>query len=314
MASVRPVPPARKESKPKFNLRERLPFWNVLEYRLFRGVLAGVNALPFSVSSWIAQSTGLLLYYSMPKRRKITLDNLDRAFGTTKSREEKLAIAKASFGHLATSIMEFFRIPRTLKEASRRFAFTGTEHLDRTFGRGRGVLLVISHFGSWEYLAFLPNLRKYPFSVVARLTKNPLITQWMQSMRTATTLKNIDKKNAIRPVLQELKQNHGVAILIDQWAGRDGLWLNFFGAPTSTTSIPARLAMKTGAALVPAFCVRTGAGNYRIEIHEEVPVAEGAAEKAEEITTQQLNDLLEARIRQNPEQWIWTHRRWKEKT
>jgi len=303
------VEPAKK--KQSFKPRDFFPGWNHLEYAVFRGFLALVNALPFSVSAWIARQVGNLLYFTMTKRRQVTLDNLERAYGDAMPEAERKRVARLSFQHLITSLMEFFRIPRTLKDARERFEFTGTEHLDKAFARGHGVLLVISHFGSWEYLAFLPNLRDYPFSVIARSTKNPFITKWMQSMRAATKLVNIDKKNAAKPVLQELKNNRGVAILIDQWAGNDGEWVNFFGTKTSTTTIPARLAKRTKAALVPAYCVRTGDGRYRIEIHPEVSFA-ADEENGVVIMTQTLNDLLEKRIREKPQQWTWTHRRWKE--
>lgn len=303
------VEPARKTKT--FRPRDFFPMWNRFEYIVFRGLLALVNALPFAFSAWIARRVGGLLFFTMTKRRKVTLDNIERAFGDSKSKHEKTIIARESFDHLITSLMELFRIPSTLSEAQKRFEFSGTEHLDKAFARGKGVILVISHFGSWEYLAFLPYLRKYPCSVVARSTKNPFITQWLQSIRTTTTLINIDKQNAAKRVLQELKANHCVAILIDQWAGNDGLWMNFFGTGTSTTSIPARLAKRTRAPLVPAYCLRTGDGRYRIEIHPEVSLAQ-PEENSEALTTQKLNDLLEARIRECPGQWMWTHRRWKE--
>ena len=111
-------------------------------------------------------------------------------------------------------------------------------------------------------------------------------------------------------MLLELKKKKLVAILIDQWAGPEGLIVDFFGTPTSTTSIPARLARKTGAALVPGYCVRKSPGFYKIIIRPEVEVETGA-EDFERAITVQMNQQLEEQIRAYPDQWLWTHRRWK---
>ncbi len=109
----------------------------------------------------------------------------------------------------------------------------------------------------------------------------------------------------------ELRANHLVAILIDQWAGDEGLRGRFFGEETSTTSIPVRLSMKTGCALIPAYCIRTGSGRYKISIMPEVAIQGETENDWEAQTTDALNRLLEEQILRYPEQWIWTHRRWK---
>ena len=298
------------QKKKSFKPRDFFPGWNFLEYLFLRVASEIVNAFPIEISSWIARRVGDLLFFLMTERRKIAFDNLDIAFGNTKTTTEKRRIARESFRHLTTSLMEFFRIPKILKGSERRFRFQGAQYTDQAFAKGKGVLLVISHLGSWELLAFLPYLKKYPCSVVGRSMKNPYIYQWIQSLRRSTTLNHIDKKSAAKAIFSELKKNHLVAILIDQWAGAEGLWTDFFGEPTSTTSIPARFARKTGCALVPACCLRIRSGQYLIQIKPEIPFPRNA-ENWEEQTTQELNRELEEQIAVHPEQWSWAHRRWK---
>ena len=111
--------------------------------------------------------------------------------------------------------------------------------------------------------------------------------------------------------LSELRNNHGVAIVIDQWAGTEGLWIDFFGTATSTTSLPARLAKKTGCALVPIYCLRKAIGQYEIHMLPAVPVPDDPDWEIR--TTKRLNELLESQIRRYPEQWSWSHKRWKSK-
>ena len=100
-----------------------------------------------------------------------------------------------------------------------------------------------------------------------------------------------------------------VAIVIDQWAGREGVWVDFFGRATSTTSLPVRLAKKTGCALIPIYCLRKEIGRYEIQLLPAVPVSDDADWEIR--TTKRLNEILESQIRQYPEQWSWSHRRWK---
>lgn len=291
-------------------MRNIFPGWNFCEYISLRVLVGMLSALPITLSSGFANKIGDLLFFCMAKRRKIAFDNVEIAFRGSLARERKKAIVKQAFRNLATSLMELFRIPKTLRDAERCFEFEGTEHLDRAFARGKGVVLVISHLGSWEYLGFLPYLRKYPCSVIGRPMRNPYIYKWVQALRGKILLNHIDKTNAIKKVIRELRANHVVGVLIDQWAGSEGIWGNFFGEGTSTTSIPARLSMKIGSALIPAYCLRTGTGRYKIFIKPEVPI-QGEEGDWEAKITEHLNRLLEQQILLYPEQWIWTHRRWK---
>jgi len=171
---------------------------------------------------------------------------------------------------------------------------------------------VISHLGSWEYLSFLPYFTKRAWSVVVKDIKNPFLDKAIDSMRRIMTVNPIPKDSSVRTILQELKAGNGVAILVDQWAGNEGLWIDFFDTKTSTTSIPARLAEKTGCALVSAYCLRTTPGHY--EIHIEKPVAHDTIDEGWETRiTQTLNETLERQITRHPEQWLWGHRPWKKK-
>lgn len=193
-----------------------------LEYFLVSGVITLANLLPLQVSYWLAKRIGDLSYLIMVKRRKIALENLTKAYGTQLSLKEKKKIAMRSFEHVALSITELFTISRVLKNASERFSFEGTAQLDAAFAKGKGIILVISHVGSWEHLAFLPYLCKYPCSVVVKTLKNDLVDCIMNRFREKTLLHPIPKKDAARKILSEIHKNHLVAILIDQWAGNEG--------------------------------------------------------------------------------------------
>lgn len=286
------------------------PGKNLGEYLLLKGFAAFLNALPIETATTIARAFAALYYYAVPKRRRATLENLEKAFPGPENQKKREQIALEAYRSVGTSLVEFFRIPAMLKEAPGRFEFEGTEILDAAFARGKGIIFAISHLGSWEYLAFLPYLRGYPCSVIVRETKNPYVFPVIQALREKTKLHPIHREQSAKEILKQLKQNRLVAILIDQWAGPNGIWTNFFGHPTSTTSVPARLAKRMGAAIVPGYCLRVAPGRYRIVIRPEVPI-EGTEEDYERKTTDRLNRLLEDEILRNPGQWVWGHRRWK---
>lgn len=283
-----------------------------LQYCALLPLIGLARLLPVGVSSWIARRFGDLVFWLLPGRRRIALENVDKAFGDSLATPEKGRIARAAFQNAALSMTELFIVEKIKKEAARRFTLTGNEHLEEAFAKQKGVVLVISHLGSWEYLSFLPFLTGRRWSVIVKEIKNPYLDNAVNAMRRVMTVNPVEKLSSIRLVLQQLKEGHGVAILIDQWAGDEGLWIDFFGTETSTTSIPVRLAEKTGCALVPGCCLRAAAGRYEIRLGKAIAPDLNRPDW-ESVTTQQLNEVLEKEIQKYPEQWLWGHRRWKGK-
>ena len=293
-------------------MREKSSFNYWLQYLAVRFLALLATALPVEVSHRIACGFGTLAYWILRKRRKIALENIAGALGNSLPDRRKKEIARAAFQSAALSMMELFTVEKIKKEAQTRFKLFGNEFLEEAFSKEQGVVLVISHLGSWEYLSFLPYFTKRPWSVVVKDIKNPHLNKAIDSMRRVMTVNPIAKDSSVRAIFQELKAGHGVAILVDQWAGKEGLWVDFFDTKTSTTSIPARLSEKTGCALVSAYCLRKAPGHY--EIHIEKPVVHNMDQPGWESTvTKDLNEVLERQILGHPEQWLWGHRRWKNK-
>jgi len=299
-------------SKIKRNIGNTFPIVNWIEYLLFRGIMGFVNLFPIKIATWMMRRAGDLMFVILPTRRKVALSNLDIAFGNAKTPAEKKRIALESFRHISVSIAEFFRLPKFIKTAERHITFSGLENTDKAIRLGKGQVLVMSHLGVWEYLSFLSRKEKHHSLVFARAIRNPYVNRWIKYLRELTGLEFIDKDVGPRKVLSELRKNHGIGIVIDQWAGNEGDWVEFFGKKTSTTTLPAVLAKRTGAALLPAYCIRKSPGEYEII---SLPLVEikGDNDSWREETTKELNRLLEEQIKKYPEQWTWTHRRWKNK-
>ncbi len=283
-----------------------------LVYGFGRVFLALLALLPFSTVCSLTRLIARVGYRVMGRRRRIARENLDRAFGDELSRDEKTRLAVASFESMAVSLVELLSVARMLPPAAERMQLEGREHLEQSFAQGHGVILAISHLGSWEYLSFLPYLTNHRWSVIVKAIRNPYFDRLINQSRRKMTVNPIHSSGSIKGVLRELKKNHGVGILIDQWAGEGGIWTEFFGCPTSTTSIPARLSVAMGSPILPAFCLRQGTGRYLIRILPAV-VVDRAQPDWEHASMVKLNAILETQIRLHPEQWTWGHRRWKAK-
>ena len=286
--------------------------WHYVEYLVLRVASGLMVLMPIGVASWITRRIGQVMYWVMPGRRRVAMENLTIAFGDTKTEAEKKRLALQSFYHVCLSMMEFFRVERFIKTAKENIQMEGVEHFEKAFAEGKGAILLMSHLGPWEYLAFVPHLNHYDCTVLGRKIRNPFIQQWILDLRKSVSVKNTPSVGAAKNMMQQLKENHIVAITIDQWAGNDELWVDFFGKPASTISLPTRLMKKTGCALIPTYCRRMAPGKYKIDIYPKIDSGENN-EKSVLAITEELNRGLETAIRAYPEQWVWTHKRWKGK-
>lgn len=283
----------------------------VAQFFAVQALVAVLQLVPLALSGWVVQRVANIYFLCSPKRRQIALDNLTLAYGEELSADWKRTIARRSFESQALSMLELFVIKKMKIHAERRFTITGEEHVEAAVARGKGIVFVASHLGSWEYVGFGGYLRHLPRGVLVKNVKNPYLNNTINALRRLIDTLPITKEaGALRQTLAVLRRNHGVAIIIDQWAGAEGVWVNFFGRATSTTSLPARLAQKTGCALVPIVCMRQAIGRYEIRLLPQLFVP-GDDPAWEVHTTQRLNEMLEAQIRTCPEQWSWSHRRWR---
>lgn len=287
------------------NIRHRL------ENVLINALMGFLALCPLGFVSWTAKRFGDLAVFLMYKRYRIALDNLDRAFGSSLSKTDKRKLARKSFEHMALSMVELFLVDRVVSHPEKHFEMVGGENLQAARDKGHGILFIISHIGSWEYLSFLHFLTGIDCYAVVKDIRNPYLDKTINECRRKIGLTPVPKKHSSRKMFSVLKENQLVAILMDQWAGPEGLWVPFFEHETSTTSIAVRLAKKTGAAMVPGRCVRVSDWHYRVEVDPEIPVRDG--ENWERETTEDLNRQLENQIRRYPGQWTWGHKRWKPK-
>lgn len=257
---------------------------------------------------------GALCYRAMPRYRRVALANLRLAFGREWDEARIHRVARASFGHLATTMVEFFlHQPRwTAADVDRWLRWDGREHLDAALARGRGVILVMAHYGNWELFAPLLGRWGYPVHAIAREADDPGLNGVIQEIRTRWGAQVYSRRQGPRRALAVLRANELLVMHLDQNHADGGVFVDFFGHPAATATGAARLAHRTGAALVCAFGIRQPDRTYRMRFLPAL-LADGDAPVEAEIVrlTAELTRRIEAQIVAAPEQWWWLHNRWK---
>ncbi len=271
--------------------------------------------LPFLVlPSGTGRILGLLLYHVWRQRREIALENVRMACASGMITGQPEEIVRRSFEELGRSVVEIVKIFYGLgKGIINSVRFTGLENLEKCKSKERGIIFITGHCGNWELLAIATSLRINPISVVARRLNNPYLNRLIERIRSRYGNKVIYKKGALKEIIRTLRQNGSVGILMDQAVlPEEGILIDFLGRPAWTTKMPVLIARKTGSPILPVFIRRKGREQV-VTIYPEVMLSSNNSsdETALEENMRILNSYIEDYIKDNPEQWLWIHRRWK---
>jgi len=287
-----------------------------LEYATFRAAFAGFAALPRRLALRAGAWLGEVLYLLDVRDRRVALFNLSLAF-PEHSEAERRRILRASCRNLGRVAAEFCHLPQLDRQRLEHLvSFADRAAWERTITRAEqsGAVILTGHFGNWELLAYAHGLLGHPITLVHRPMHNRLFDDEITRIRERPGTRAIKKKAAAKEALRVLKR-HGILVIpSDQNQVQSaGVFVDFFGKPACTTPGVARLAMLTGAPVIPVFLVREGeSGHHRVEVLPDVEmVSTGDKDEDIRVNTQRCSDVVEAMIRRYPEQWIWFHKRWK---
>jgi KDO2-lipid IV(A) lauroyltransferase len=282
-----------------------------IEYAVLRCVETAVNIMPRGAALFLGGLTGQALYLSGVYRR-VVLKNFEHV-GLWNADEVKKILPKLykNIGRYAVDFLRVGKLPP--------YRLHDYDIYERGREAGKGMIIVLAHFGNWELLAAIWGKDVGDLNVVAMPMRNPLVEKWLLKKRTATAVKTIYTEKALRGVLSALKRNGIAAILIDQHINNMGTPTPFLGKTADTVRTAAGLAYKTGAAAVPVHSILNPDGSYDIKFYRaELPAvgADGAGKADDETVISaiqvQHNDILSGWIRENPEHWFgWFHRRFK---
>ncbi len=266
----------------------------------------------------MARAAGVLLaqavYLLHPRLRRVGMRNLEMAF-PEKTKAARRRILRAMFSGLGRQLTEFCRLPKyTRQNVSEVAVYDGFENFAAARARGKGVLFLTAHLGGWELGSFVHSLHGNPLHVVIRELDNPLVDRMVRRYRTLHGNDTFDKDDFARGLLAAMKKGETVGILMDQnMTPPQGVFVDFMGSLACTASGVARVALRTDAAVIPAFTLwDRELRKFRIRFDPPLPLTRTGNEEADIVAnTAAFTKVIEEYVRRYPEQWLWVHRRWK---
>ena len=288
---------------------------NLIETTAMGAVGRVFETLSFDACRYAGAWLGLGIYAALGKRRPISVNNVRLALGVSPARANQ--IVRRAVMNFGMTYAEFMHLRVATREEVRAYSWIeGLEHVEAARAAGKGAILLTAHLGNWEVMGARA-AQEFPLTVIARPAGNAGVQSYIDAGRAASGIDVISKYDNGRASLRVLKKNETVGILPDQHAGSDGELLPMFGQPTRVWSAIARLAMMSGARVVPAFGVRqtpfladgrivakvSPGWNVEKSGDKNAAIAEGTRRTVAE---------LEKIIAAHPDQWLWLHRRWRE--
>ncbi len=285
-----------------------------VEFAVTWPLLKTLENLPLPLARLEARVLGRLLRHAAPGLARVARRNLTLAFPELDEARRK-AILRGAYRSLGRSLLLFARFPRLSRDnIDRWIRYQGFEHFARARDAGRGVLFLTAHLGNWELSALAHGLYGHPLHIVVRPLDNPYLDELVAGYRTHAGNRVIEKTDSPRRILEALNLNHAVGLLIDQNASPDaGVFVDFFGVKACASTGLTKIALRTGAAVVPGFALWDDQERrYVLRFWPPIEMTQTGDEDADIIAnTQRLHAGLERIIREYPEQWLWMHRRWK---
>ena len=256
---------------------------------------------------------GNIAHLVLTSRKRIALYNLERALGAELTLAQRRRIVKEVFHNIGRSMVEFSRFNKLSLEDVRRLVIgPGEETLARVQGEGKGGMVVTAHFGNWELLGAWVAACGYPMDFLIGTQHNEKVDRLLVGFRESMGVGIIRLSTSSRQVFKALKANHMTGLVSDQHSASGGIVLDFMGRPASTPKGPALFSVRTGAPLLP-FLLRRERYDRHILIPGEPIYPPNSGDEEVDIAnmTRAYTKFFEQNIRKYPDQWMWTHRRWK---
>lgn len=286
----------------------------MLEYLVFRLLSLLAPRIPPEVAYRLCNPIGDLACWLLAPRRRIVRQNLAVVLGG-----EPPDLARRTrevFREGAKYYYDTFRAPSLSDhEMERVIALQGWDNLDGALARGKGALLLTAHFGSPAFVAQILAVRKYRVTAVAEALPNRRLLDLMSRVRGGRGIRVVPFGPSVtRELTEALGRNEVVGVVGDRDILKTGLPVRFFGEKTTLPVGPVMLALRTGAALLPAFTYRVDGGHFAAYIGEPLQLERtGRLQEDLRRGTQRVADLLEEAIKKSPEQWIVFEPIWSER-
>ncbi|MBV8770700.1 MAG: lysophospholipid acyltransferase family protein [Deltaproteobacteria bacterium] len=284
------------------------------ECAAFAAPWALLRGLPLEAALRAGAALGTIILACDLYNRSVAHRNLELAFANLTS-AQRLTILRGTYRNFGRMAAEWVHFPELAANNIERYVtYAGREHWEDAIerSRGRGILVLTGHFGNFELLSLAHSIYGNRIAIVQRPNRNPVLDYAIAARRHRFGNLTVARKGAAREVMRLLQDNWMVAIPLDLDT-RNGAFVDFFGTLAATSPALARIAMATGAPVLPAFMVRQGqTSRHQITILPVIDVHNsGARTQSIHEYTQAFTSVIESMIRRYPDHWNWIHRRWK---
>jgi len=268
--------------------------------------------LPLGFSLFLGRCIGRLLYYFDFKHKAIAYANIKKALGDKLTPSQIRLVTKKFYLHFGQNIIDIFLIPLVDKEYLNKYIeIENRQYLAQAFKKGKGVILLGMHSGSWELSNLVWANLGFSFNLFVREQKYPRLNRLINSYRRQNGCRLIEKQNQTRQLIEVLKANESIAMTADQ-GGKNGELVKFFGKSASLSSGAIKLALKYGAVILPGYYLRKKGGHHKIIIEPPFEL-DVTNDKNADIRNNlaRLTQIFEKNIRKFPEEYLWTYKIWK---
>lgn len=286
----------------------RFRFW--IEAQLVDGAAWLIPRFPRRLVVALAKGLGWFGYCVDRRDRRVALANLDLAFGSSLTDARKRQIVTQVFQNFTLTTLDYFWFSRDTRARIERYV-----SIDVATSQWieKGPLVAVSaHFGNWEVIGQAIAIQGGKVSSVAKPIKNPRVDAVINRIREHSGQRIIPREGALKGMLRVLRDHGIVGLLLDQdtRVADGGVFVEFFGVPVPIASAAAWLAQKINAPILMVFCRNERDGTYRCYSPAVLTSAEMSGLSPADLTAR-IAGFLEAEIRRDPSQWLWTYKRWK---
>lgn len=274
-------------------------------YRLVEGVC---RVLPLTWVFTIGRGLGWLISFCLPKYFTLVRRNITIAFGREMTRKEIRQLSRKHFSTLGGNILSSFKIPwMTLESLDDCVEWAGLDEVEKTVGKGCGIIYALLHMGNWEILSQMERITAgaKPSTMFQRLA-NPYLNAHVARLRARTGCALFDRRDGFFGPMKWLKEGGAIGILGDQHAGDAGVWSPLFDRLASTTNLIQLLSLRSKAPIHPVSVETIGRARWKVSVLPPIPFT-----KDVDLGAALMNVALEKIIRQSPADWFWVHNRWK---
>ncbi|MBU8934266.1 MAG: lysophospholipid acyltransferase family protein [candidate division Zixibacteria bacterium] len=281
----------------------------------YAATLVGVKlaqALSPPMADRLGAGLGSLVHMLAGSRRRIAHDNISQALGNEFTRAEIDEIVYNVFRNIGRTLVEFSRFRKTGRQGVLDIVVgDGEDNIREALGKGRGGIITTAHFGCWEMLGAWFGCRGYEMDFLVGTQHNAKVDDLFVDFRRSMGVGIIPLKSSIRGIYKALRANHLVGLVADQHTG-NGLPIDFFGRKAAAAKGPATFAVKIGSPVLPLLMRRESFDRHVVMAGKPLYPSKDAdpAQEVDRITIE-CNRFFEKGIYAYPDQWMWTHRRWK---